>query len=138
MKVGDRVKVVPFAPGYRQDVDGLTGVVVRRTSGHYANVVWLDKPHVWKSRGRGGVVRRTTSFVLSFPDRRLEATDEGPRYVTRPTWKVLLKDLMQRLHRDEVEVLDRETGEVLAVRRGVRAASQVAEQGNLRDRMAAR
>lgn len=132
MKLGDRVKLV--GGGAYAGTDGLTGVLVRKTRGYWGNVVWLDKPHRYIEHRRGSRVRQT-AYVLYMPERRLEPTDDGPRYVTRPAFKVLVKNLYQTMHRGKVEVIDRETGEVLKTAPGVAAASSMAERLTLRLKM---
>jgi hypothetical protein len=115
-KVGDRV-------GFVSQPDGkfVTGVVVKRTSGHGRNHVWLDRPLVWVDRTGGRRVKHSWQCV-SMADSQLELTEKGPRFVSRPTFPVVLKRLWWTVGFGRIEVIDRADGSVVEVVDGAPAA----------------
>lgn len=128
MNVGDRVKVTK-----PEHLAGLTGVIVRKTSGHWNCHVWLDKGYIYRRHGS-----RDQWYCISVSEKELALTDEVPMFYTRPTWKVVLKTINRDMHLQPVEVVEAATGEVVGTVRGARGASQRVERLTARARMDAR
>jgi hypothetical protein len=117
--------------------NGLTGVVFRRTSGHYNTHVWLDRPHHY-TLGTGHRRERGIGYAYAFNDKDVVALEDQtpPRLrVEPPGLDVKLKGFMVFLNSGRLVVMDGDT--LLGVARGAARAHGMVSRVERMERRAA-